>query len=98
MEVLFNNYSVSDILIFGFVGGFLFNMVYSLGFSLMNYLDEKSFRVKDYEMIIFKYLGTCDVFTEEEKEIIATARNNYVKRMNKGKKISDLLNKFKKKK
>ena len=96
MEEIFNNYSLSDILLIGFFIGIIFNMIQDIIISLIDYLQEKAWRVKDYEKIIYEYLNTYDVYTDEEKEIIATARNNYNKKLKKRKKIDNFFNKFKK--
>lgn len=85
--------------IFGiFILGILFNMLQDLITSIINYLNEKAWKVRDYERIIGKNLKPYDVDTIEDKEIVCNAINNYEKREIKRKNLDRFLNKFRRKK
>ena len=81
-----------------FVSGILFNMLQDLIMSIINYLNEKAWKVRDYERIIGKNLEPYDVYTIEDKEIVCNAINNYEKREIKRKNLDRFLNKFRRKK
>ena len=98
MEEFLSNYDLHDIFIAGFFIGVLFNIVQDLIFSLIDYLQNKSWLIKDYEKIIYEYICTSDVVDDQEKEIIAIARNNYNKHLVIVKRRNDIFNKLFKKK
>lgn len=81
-----------------FILGMIFNMIQDLIMSLINYLNDKAWLVRDYEEIIYNYLNCYDVVDFEEKEIICIAVNNYNKRKAKGYKLNKFLDKFRRKK
>lgn len=81
--------------IFGiFILGILFNMLQDLIMSITNYLNEKAWKVRDYERIICMNLKPYDVDTIEDKEIVCNAIKNYEKRETKRKNLDRFLNKF----
>lgn len=85
--------------IFGiFILGILFNMLQDLIMSITNYLNEKAWKVRDYERIIFMNLKPYDVDTIEDKEIVFNAIKNYEKREIKRKNLDRFLNKFRRNK
>ena len=81
-----------------FVSGILFNMLQDLIMSITNYLNEKAWKVRDYERIIFMNLRPYDIDTIEDQEIVCNAINNYEKREIKRKNLDRFLNKFRRKK
>lgn len=89
---------ISDFICFGFIGGIIFSMLQDLNTSIMNYLNEKAWKVRDYERIIFMNLRPYDIDTIEDKEIVCNAINNYEKRITKRKNLDRFLNKFGRKK
>lgn len=97
MDEILSNYSLNEILMYGIFIGFLFSLLNDILLALYGYLSEKAWHVKDYEKIIYENLNTYDANTEEEKEIIAIARNNYKKYLERRKKIDNFFNKFKRK-
>ena len=98
MEEILSNYSVSDILIFGFIIGMVFNMIQDIIMSLIDYLREKAWRVNDYEKVIYEHVGSWDGDDAEEKEIINNAHVEYEKRLQKRKNLDKFLNKFRRNK
>lgn len=81
-----------------FVLGVLFNMLQDLIMSIIDYLREKAWKVRDYERIIFMNLRPYDIDTIEDKEIVCNAINNYEKRETKRKNLDRFLNKFRRRK
>jgi hypothetical protein len=79
-----------------FVSGILFNMLQDLIMSIINYLNEKAWKVRDYERIIYMNLTPYDVVLD--KEIVFNAIKNYEKREIKRKNLDRFLNKFRRKK
>ena len=94
MNELLSTYNASDILLFGFFMGILFDMIENLIFSLIDYLQNKACLVKDYEKIIYENIGTWDGDDDKEKEIIAIARNNYNEHLKKVKRMDNIFSKF----
>ncbi len=64
--------------------------------SITNYLNEKAWKVRDYERIIYMNLTPYDVVLD--KEIVFNAIKNYEKREIKRKNLDRFLNKFRRKK
>lgn len=64
--------------------------------SITNYLNEKAWKVRDYERIIYMNLTPYDVVLD--KEIVFNAINNYEKRETKIKNLDRFLNKFRRNK
>ena len=81
-----------------FVSGVLFNMLQDLIMSITNYLNEKAWKVRDYEKIIYMNLRPYDIDTIEDKEIVFNAIKNYEKRETKRKNLDRFLNKFRRNK
>lgn len=81
-----------------FVSGILFNMLQDLIMSITNYLNEKAWKVRDYERIICMNLRPYDVVLVEDIEIVFNAIKNYEKREIKRKNLDRFLNKFRRKK
>lgn len=98
MENILNNYSISDILIAGFVFGTIFCMIQDLIISLIDYLNYKAWLVRDYEELIYNNLKVEDVLLLEEKDIVIEAVNNYSKRKAKEYKLNKFLDKFRRRK
>ena len=89
---------ISDFMFFGFIGGIIFSMLQDLNTSIINYLNEKAWKVRDYERIIYMNLTPFDVVLVEDKEIVFNAIKNYEKREIKRKNLDRFLNKFRRKK
>ena len=102
LENIVNKIGLNDFMFVCIFIGYIIAMLNDFIVSFMNYLNEKSWRINDYEKIIYDYIGTYDGIDIEEKEIIINAHNNYKKRLNKVNNIENLKNKisnlFKKKK
>lgn len=91
-----------------FVSGILFNMLQDLITSIINYLNEKAWRVIDYEEIFYKidqvymnYDAKNDLtenLSKEEILLVNEGINNYKKRLQKRKNLDRFLNKFRRKK
>lgn len=79
-----------------FVSGILFNMLQDLIMSITNYLNEKAWKVRDYERIIYMNLTPYDVVLD--KEIVFNAIKNYEKREIKRKNLDRFLNIFRRNK
>lgn len=108
MEELLSNYSLSDIFIFGFFIGMVFNIIQDIIMSLIDYLSEKAWRVIDYEEIFYKidqvymnYDAKNDLtenLSKEEILLVNEGINNYKKRLQKRKNLDRFLNKFRRRK
>ena len=99
MEQLLNNYSLSDIIIFSFFAGIIFNIIQDLINSLIEYIQNKAWLVNDYERIIYSYnKNSAFEFSEEDMNIEDEAIKNYEKRMKKRENLEKFLNKFRKNK
>ena len=81
-----------------FILGVLFNMLQDLIMSIIDYLNEKAWKVRDYERIIYMNLTPYDVVLVEDKEIVFNAIKNYEKREIKRKNLDRFLNKFRRNK
>lgn len=81
-----------------FILGILFDMLQNLIMSITNYLNEKAWRVRDYERIICMNLRPYDVVLTEDIGIVFNAIKNYEKREIKRKNLDRFLNKFRRKK
>lgn len=68
--------------------------------SLIDYLNNKSWLVRDYEEIIFHYVNFDNIYNiiEYDYEIICKAKKSYIKRLNKKKKLKKFLDKFRRNK
>lgn len=97
MENILKNLSLSDVFIFGFFFGMLFSMLHDVVISLTNYLTEKSWRISDYERIIYENLEQYDVFGDRDKELVSRARVNYLIRLKRKNRLDNLISKFKRK-
>lgn len=89
---------INDFICFGFCVGIMFSMLQDLIMSITNYLNEKAWKVRDYERIICMNLGPYDVVLVEDIEIVFNAIKNYEKREIKRKNLDRFLNKFRRKK
>ena len=85
---------IKDFICFGFFCGFVFSMLQDLIMSITNYLNEKAWKVRDYERIICMNLRPYDVVLVEDIEIVFNAIKNYEKRETKRKNLDRFLNKF----
>jgi len=97
MEEVLSVYQINDILIIGFIIGMVFNMIQDLITSLMNYLNEKAWRVRDYERILYRTYEDIK-YDEEDIECMGEAVINYKKRLQKRENLDKFLNKFRRKK
>lgn len=95
--------------IFGiFILGILFNILQDLIMSITNYLNEKAWKVLDYEEIFYKidqvymnYDAKNDLtenLSKEEILLVNEGINNYKKRLQKRKNLDRFLNKFRRRK
>lgn len=84
---------ISDYIMLGFLLGGLTSMLHEIICSLTNYLNNKTWKTKDYEKIIDKYIFTINYdkdieeyttiyipIIEEDLAIIIEAKNNNQKR------------------
>ena len=106
LESLFNDFGLVDYtFIFISIGGF-WSIFYDIICSFCAYIQEKAWRVSDYEKIIYKLneLNNLNFLNLdfEEKEVYYNAIDSYNKRLRKLKNMEKLKNKianlFKKKK
>lgn len=74
--------------------GFLICSLHDVLLSLSNFLNEKAWRVHDYEKIISRYVGTYDAEDNKEKEIILNAHIEYEQRLKKKERLDKFLSKF----
>lgn len=89
---------INDFICFGFFVGIMFSMLQDLIMSITNYLNEKAWKVRDYERIICMNLRPYDVVLVEDIEIVFNAIKNYEKRETKRKNLDRFLNKFRRNK
>lgn len=90
--------SIDKLIFNAFILGLIFNMLQDLIMSIIDYLREKAWKVRDYERIIYMNLRPYDIDTIEDQEIVCNAINNYEKRETKRKNLDRFLNKFRRKK
>lgn len=102
LENIVNDIGLVDFMFICFCIGYVTCMIHDILFSFIDYINNKVWYVRDYEKIIYTYVGPYDGIGIEEEEIIVNAHINYEKRLNKRKNIENLKNKianlFKKKK
>ncbi len=90
--------NISDIIVVSFFLGMVFNMIDDIIHSLIDYLNNKVWLVRDYEELIYNNLNVEDVLLLEEKDIVIEAINNYSERKVKRYKLNKFLDKFRKRK
>lgn len=79
MEILEN--IISNQLFTFVILGYILCTIESIIFSIIDYISERAWSVRDYEKIIADNLGTYDSDDNKEKMLIANAKRNTERRM-----------------
>lgn len=96
MESVLSDYSLNNITLYCFTLGIMFNMMQDLIMSLINYLNNKAWRVNDYERILYKTYEDIK-YDDKDIECMGQAIVNYKKYLNQKEKREKFLNKFRRK-